>query len=265
MNALPIQEGSGQGDFYVVGVGTSAGGLDPLTQLVSTVNGNSPNLCLIIVQHLSPTHKSELTSILERHSKWPVVTALDQTPVRPKTIYVTPQNKTILYRDGHLHLDDLPATHTHAPSIDNFFVSLAKHEKQRAIGIILSGSGQDGARGIQAIKEQGGFTVAQVPDSAQWSSMPIAAIATKAVDKVLPVNQMLEDIYGYIKNHIVVHKSKEHPKSIDAIFELLAKRSGVDFSNYKPATIMRRLQKRINALRLLSITDYYRYIRQNPV
>lgn len=249
---------------YVAGVGASAGGLDALQNMLATFNGHTHNFCLVIIQHLSPEYKSELTAILGKRTRWPVVTAEDNMQVEPHRVYVTPQNCTITYKDGKLKLRKLKEGYTHAPSIDDFMESLADEERQKAIGVILSGTGDDGAKGIKAIKESGGFTIVQSPQTAKYSSMPEEAIATKTVDVIAKCEDIYETITRYINNHKVIVESSPSQMSIDAIFDLLSKRTGVDFSQYKPSTIHRRINKRIETLLLNSLPEYYQYLKQNP-
>ena len=252
-------------NFYTIGVGTSAGGIDALTKLLERFNGTSQNVCVVIAQHLSPTHKSELTAILARHCKWPVVTVTDGAVPQTHHVYVTPPNKRVIFAEGALQLLDLFPDYAHAPSIDEFLISLAESEGQCAIAVILSGAGGDGADGLQAIKANGGFTMVQAPDTAQYASMPQAAIDTGAVDLVLPAGAMFDELNNYIKNHRVVHDIQPQVDSKGSIFELLSKRSGTDFSQYKPNTITRRINKRIETLRLDTMADYLDLIRQNPL
>ena len=252
-------------DFYVVGVGTSAGGIDALTQMLGSFKGNQENLCVIVVQHLSPNYKSELTAILSRVSNWPVLTAEDELEVKAHHIYVTPPNKSIKYFEGKLTLGELSPKYSHSPSIDEFLISLAENEKNHAIGIVLSGTGADGSKGIKAIKELKGLTIAQTPDSAQYSDMPLAAIHTDAVDMILHPSRIFEEINFYIKNHRTIREMPPAQNSIHYIFDLLSKRSGVDFSHYKSNTMLRRIDKRIEAMRLKSPAEYYQLLQQNPV
>lgn len=249
---------------YVVGVGASAGGLDALQNMLSTFNGHTHNFCLVIIQHLSPEYKSELTAILGKKSRWPVVTAEDNLQVEPHHIYVTPQNCTIAYKDGKLKLKRLEEDYTHAPSVDDFMESIAQEERQKAIGVILSGTGDDGAKGIKSIKERGGFTIVQSPPTAKYGSMPEQAIATKTVDVIVKTEEIYDTITRYINNHKVIVESSPSQMSIDAILDLLSKRTGVDFAQYKPSTIHRRINKRIEALLLNSLPDYYQHLKQNP-
>lgn len=252
-------------DLYIVGVGTSAGGLDALAKLLGSFNGQLNNLAVVIVQHLSPTFKSELAAILARSCKWPVVTAEDGMKILPHQIYVTPQNKRILLSKGHcLKLTELSSEYHHSPSIDEFFTSLAENEKLHAIGVVLSGSGSDGAKGIKQIKDYGGFTIAQTPASAQYKDMPHAAIETGVIDLVLHPAKIFEEISYYVKNHRLIKETHTGKNGVDIIFELLSKRTGIDFSQYKQNTIMRRMEKRMEILDVYGIAEYYQYIRKTP-
>ncbi|WP_149275659.1 CheR family methyltransferase [Pareuzebyella sediminis] len=250
--------------LYVVGVGASAGGLDAITKLLSNFNGVTANFCVVVVMHLSPKYKSELTSILNKRCKWPVITVESNLELKPRHIYVTPQNSDIHIEGTDLMLAPLPPNYSTAPSIDNFFTSLARSRQNKAVGIILSGYGKDGSEGIIEIKKNNGFTLAQYPDTAEHPDMPKAAIQTKMVDLVIPPEQMFEEVSHFILNSTAIAASPPKKKSIDAIFELLEKRSGTDFSQYKPTTIMRRINHRMAGLQIGSLIKYYELIMKSP-
>ncbi len=253
-----------QEETYVMGVGASAGGLNALLRLLASFNDTEHRFCVIVVQHLSPDYKSELTSILERSCKWPVEEIENGCNVQPHRVYVTPPNRSIEIGGEKIFLKELPPNYKNAPSVDQFLTSLAREKRQFAIGAILSGFGQDGTEGIRAIKEAGGFTIAQSPVTAEYQDMPQSAIDSGFVDMILDPAVMYEEVTHYINNHRVMQSSAPRERSLDGIFELLAKRSGTDFSKYKSSTIMRRMEKRIEALHLSSHTEYYKMIRQNP-
>ena len=251
-------------ELYVVGVGASAGGLDAITKLLSNFNGVQADFCVVVVMHLSPKYKSELTSILDKRCNWPVITVESNLQMQARHVYVTPQNKDIHIERTELMLDSLPAKYSTAPSIDNFFTSLANDRKNKAIGIILSGYGSDGAQGITEIKNNNGFTIAQFADTAEHRDMPNAAIKTQKVDIVVPPEQMFEEISQFVNNSQAIASSPPKKKSIDAIFELLERRSGTDFSLYKPSTIMRRINHRMAGLSINSLVKYYETIKNSP-
>ncbi len=250
--------------LYILGVGTSAGGLDALTKFLACFDEEDLNLCVVIVQHLSPDFKSELTALLGRQCRWPVVTAQNGTILLAKNIFVTPQNKRILIANGKIELSDLPAASRYSPSIDEFLNSLAASATVHSLAAILSGSGSDGCEGIRAIKLQGGFTLAQTPEDAQYPEMPAAAIQTGVVDVVADAAGLFEKIKIYTKNHRHSTSITAYEHGAEIIFELLAKKTGVNFSQYKPNTMHRRIGKRIEALRLTHIDDYVFFIKENP-
>ncbi|MGB5944092.1 MAG: CheR family methyltransferase [Leeuwenhoekiella sp.] len=261
---MSTEEDSINEDLFVVGVGASAGGLDALTKFLSTFETNENNFCVVVVMHLSPDYKSELTSILEKRCRWPVVTAEENMHLERQKVYVTPQNCDIRFQDYRLLLDELTEPHTSAPSVDNFLNSLAENIGRKAIGIILSGYGHDGTEGITSISRNFGFTLAQTPESAEHKGMPKSALNSGEVDVAVPSEQMYDEIKHYIKNSRTIFDSKPNKKSIDAIFDLLEKRSGTDFSLYKPATIMRRINHRMASLNVNDIIAYYELIKNQP-
>ncbi|SDB46028.1 two-component system, chemotaxis family, CheB/CheR fusion protein [Flavobacteriaceae bacterium MAR_2010_188] len=250
--------------LYAVGVGASAGGLDALSRFLSNFNGGKAEFCVIIVMHLSPDYKSELSNILTKRFKWPVLTIEDGMEMQPGQIYVTPQNCDVHVEGNILRLDDLPAKHLSAPSINKFLISLAENFGRQSIGVILSGFGSDGSEGISKIREKGGFTIAQVPKSAEHNSMPTSSIATQNIDAILIAEDMYADIQRFCRNSEFIATSQPKKKDVNVIFELLERRSGTDFSLYKPSTIMRRINHRINVLQLESINDYLGYIKESP-
>ena len=263
MTSNQNKEGAGK-QLYVVGVGASAGGLDAISKFLSNFNGVTADFCVIIVMHLSPTYKSELTSILTKRCNWPVITVEEISDLEPRYIYVTPQNRDLHLEGNRIILDTLPSEYAFAPSIDNFFSSLAKVKGKYSVGIILSGFGKDGAAGMKEIKNNQGFTVVQLPETAEHRDMPEAAIKTESVDLVIPAEQMFDEIVQYIQNRHTIAESMPAKKSIDTIFELLEKRSGTDFSLYKPTTIIRRINQRIKTLQLESLQEYCAVITNSP-
>ena len=265
MSKLTEEEKKRNPDLFVVGVGASAGGLDAISKFLSSFNGVDAEFCIVIVMHLSPDYKSELTSILGKRCKWPVITAENDIEMKARSIYVTPQNSNIHVEQTKLMLDALPQKYSSAPSIDNFFETLARSKARKCAGIVLSGFGSDGSEGIKAIKKRNGFTMAQLPETAEHRDMPTAAMATGNVDLTIPAEQMFDEIVQYINNsNTIAQSAPPNKKSMDAIFELLEKRSGTDFSLYKPTTIMRRINHRMANLQLGSLVEYYEMIKNSP-
>ncbi len=181
------------GDFDVVALGASAGGFNALSRLLGPLPeglGSS----ILVVQHLSPDYRSVLAELLERKTSLHVHQASDGEKIIPGVVYVAAPNLHLLAEAGAVRLLRTPAVHHSRPSIDLLFESVAVNYGQRAIGIVLSGSGRDGAAGIQAIKAAGGTTMAEDPATSEFSSMPYAAIATGCVDIVLPIARMAKTL-----------------------------------------------------------------------
>ena len=254
----------------LIAIGASAGGLEALQDFLSHLPESLENISIIVAQHLSPTHKSMLVGLLSRKTDLEVAEAKNGTELEVNKVYITPPDSEITVSNGKIRLAKPPATAGPKPSVDVLFHSLAEDDKsaKHVVGVILSGTGTDGASGVQALRNAGGFIIAQEPHTAKYSGMPVAAIQTESVDVVLSPDKMGDEILEYTMNpnHVRVQKEleKNEGNSLDKIFELLSKRTGTDFSNYKSATIGRRLQKRLSQLKIKSIEDYVEFIEKNP-
>jgi two-component system chemotaxis response regulator CheB len=176
-------------NFEVVAIGASAGGLKALMEVLSRLPADLP-VSILVVQHLDPQHKSLLVELLQRRCQIRIKEAVNDEPVEKSVVYIASPDRHLLLSDGKTYLTSTAFVHFSRPSIDLLFESVAASMDSKAIGVILTGSGSDGAMGIKAIKEQGGTTIAQDPQTAEYGSMPGSAIATGMVDFVLP----LEDI-----------------------------------------------------------------------
>ncbi|HMK46639.1 MAG TPA: chemotaxis protein CheB [Methanocella sp.] len=181
------------GKFGIVAIGSSAGGIRALEILLSGLPPDLP-IPLLIVQHLDPRHRSLMAEILQRRSKLEVKEAADGEIIKPSTVYIAPPNKHMLVSDGNVSLTSTAFVHFSRPSIDLLFESVAATYGEETIGIILSGTGRDGAMGIKAIKEKGGTTIAQDKETSEHFGMPDAAIATGMVDFVIPVQDISKAI-----------------------------------------------------------------------
>jgi two-component system chemotaxis response regulator CheB len=186
------------GQFNIVAIGSSAGGIKALEIILSDLPADF-SVPILIVQHLDPRHKSLMADIMQRHSKLRVTEAVNDEALEPSVAYIAPPNKHMLVNDGRISLTSPAFVHFSRPSIDLLFESVAATYGDRSIGIILSGTGRDGAMGIKAIKEKGGTTIAQdEPTSEHWG-MPQAAIATGMVDFVLPIQEIAPAIIALIR------------------------------------------------------------------
>ncbi|HEY0092140.1 MAG TPA: chemotaxis protein CheB, partial [Flavobacterium sp.] len=238
-------------NFHVVGIGASAGGLDAFKKFLRAVPEDS-GMAYVLIQHLSPKHESVLPDILGRETNIPVYEIVDEINLAPNNVYIIPENKILISYDGVLKL--LPRSESVKPNmpIDIFFHSLAEVHKSFAIGVILSGAAFDGTKGLKSIKELGGSTIAQDPMTAAFESMPYHAVKSNAVDFVLPpehIPQQLQMIRNAYINSYSHSEIDDMPRTDEEIFRnilrMLRLRTGNDFTNYKQATIRRRIARRM--------------------
>jgi two-component system chemotaxis response regulator CheB len=187
--------------FDLVALGASAGGIKALEVILSGMPADFP-IPILIVQHLGPGHRSLMAEILQRCSKLRVTEAVNDEAIRPSVVYIAPPNKHMLVDDGKISLTSTAFVNFSRPSIDLLFESVAATYADRSIGVILSGTGRDGAMGIKAIKEKGGTTIAQDMRTSRHWGMPQAAIATGMVDLVLPIEEITPAIIALIMKEV---------------------------------------------------------------
>ncbi len=252
------------GEGWVIGIGASAGGLEALTLLISNLPADFRS-SIIIAQHLAPHSKSMMVELLARHSRLPVLSAKDKDLIRAGTIYVVPPNHDIDIVDNHITLKIAGNETRPKPSVDHFFESLARAYGDRAVGVILSGTGTDGSDGIQAIKAAGGLTVAQDEESAKYDGMPKSAINTGNVDSILSPDQMARNFPEILAEHETRLKFRTlDTREIEKILELIKEKDGTDFRQYKMSSISRRLIRRMAALNIASFDKYYDLLLRTP-
>ncbi len=257
------------GTFPIVGVGASAGGLEALEQLLRPVPADC-RLAFVIVQHRSPDHNGALRELLQGYSALPVVTVTDGCMVEPGHVYVAPHDQDLTIRGGVLHT--VPATVVRGMRlpVDEFLRSLAVDRQQDAVGVILSGMGSDGTLGMRAIREGAGATFAQSPESAKFEGMPRSAIDAGVGDIIATPGALFESIMAFLqhRHELVVDDRAEvetPPTSgLDAILQLLRRRSGHDFGQYKPTTLARRISRRMGLHHLSRVADYVTMLGGNP-
>jgi chemotaxis methyl-accepting protein methylase len=252
----------------VVGIGCSAGGLEALEKFFTHVPAQS-GLAYVVVQHLDPTHTSALPELLRHFTAMEVLEAGDSVLLEPDHVYVIAPNKDLSVLHGVLHTIAPAEPRGHRLPIDFFFRTLADDLQERAIGVILSGMGSDGVMGLRAIKEKAGLTMAQEPGTAQASSMPASAIEAELVDIVAAPELLPARIVAFVGNPVLavgvdVARDAGHKGILDKIVILLRDRCGNDFSLYKNNTLFRRIERRIALHQLDSLSDYVRYLRENP-
>ncbi|MCF8448342.1 MAG: response regulator [Taibaiella sp.] len=249
--------------FTVVAIGASAGGLEAITAFLKNVSPTT-GMAFIYVQHLSPNHKSLLTSILSKVTEMKVQEIDDMEKMKPDNVYVIPHNKEIEVTDGHIKLIPRQRNKNSNLSIDVLFSSLAEARKENVIGIVLSGSASDGTRGLKEIKLAGGITFAQ-DDSAKFTSMPHSAIAEGVVDFVLSPKEIAAELNWMCKHPLARRNAtKTAPEDriensnpdLKAILQLLQKKNNVDFGHYKMSTIKRRILRRMLINKVKTLKGY---------
>jgi two-component system CheB/CheR fusion protein len=265
--AEPATTGSSSRGFPIVGIGTSAGGLEALESFLKGVPRRS-GLAFIIVQHMDPTHKGMLVELLQRASLLPVEQAEDGVEVEPDHVYVIPPNRDLSLLRGKLQLFPATAAALHLP-IDFFFRSLADDQQERSIGVILSGMGSDGTLGLRSIKEKAGAAFVQAPSSAKFDSMPRSAIEAGLADVVAPAEELPAKILAYQQHarHIDPADLELEDKTLSAlqkVYVLLRSHTGNDFSLYKKSTILRRIERRMGLHQIDTLAQYVRFLRENP-
>lgn len=255
-------------DFYVVGIGASAGGLDAVQQYFNNID-NDCGVAFIVIQHLSPDFKSLMPELLAKYTKMQIYTAENNQEIKPNCIYLNQRNKNLIIKGNRLFLvDKAPKEHLNLP-IDIFFHSLGEEIKDRAIGIILSGTGSDGSRGIKTIKENGGIVLVQDPDTAQFDGMPKSAIYTNLVDFILSPQELAKKTQQFTQHKLNILPDITEQSQIEKIYKLILTEifnyTGVDFKKYKHNTLVRRLEKRMTLHNFTNIEDYYNFLKTNEI
>jgi two-component system, chemotaxis family, CheB/CheR fusion protein len=258
--------------FPIVGIGTSAGGLAALEAFFSAMPPDSESgMAMVLVQHLSPDHKSILCELLRRYTRKQVYEAEDGMVVQRNCVYVMPPNCDMALLNGTLHLLKPTLNRGMRLPIDYFFRSLAQDQHERAICIVLSGSGSDGTLGVRAVKGEGGMVMVQDPRSTEYDSMPRSAIATGLVDYVLPVTEMPAQLLSYVTHAFgKLHRAilVPTPKTDDTLKKiciLVRAFTGHDFSQYKESTFIRRIGRRMAMQQLERPEEYLRFLQNTPV
>ncbi len=257
--------------FPIVGIGASAGGLAAFEAFFSGMPSDvEPGMAFVLVQHLAPDHKSILVELIRRYTRMQVFEVSDGMRVQINCTYIIPPNCDMAFLNGSLQLLEPSSPRGQRLPIDFFFRSLAQDQHERAIGIVLSGTGSDGTMGLRAIKGEGGMAMVQTPDSCEYDGMPKSAVATGLVDFELPAKSMAAEqmryaVHAFGKPH--EPDSVAAPKTESAfkkVFVLLRALTGHDFSNYKPSTIHRRVERRMAVNQIESLEGYVKFLQQAP-
>ena len=256
-------------EFPIIGIGASAGGLETLETFFSNMPGNV-NMAFIIIQHLSPKHKSIMVSLLMKHTNMAVREIEDGMKVESNCVYLNPPGKNVTIINRTLQLMEPVVTGYINMPIDFFFRSLSEDLGERAICIILSGTATDGTLGIKAVKGKGGMAMVQDPATAKYDGMPRSAVETGVVDIVLPVEKMPGELikyaqHPYIKPAKIKTAEAQSGNHLQKIFSLIRSVTGCDFSHYKLTTIHRRIERRMAIHQISKLDNYIIFLQKNPL
>jgi two-component system CheB/CheR fusion protein len=256
--------------FPIVGIGASAGGLAAFEAFFAGVPRDAASgMAFVLVQHLAPDQESLLAELIRRVTPLPVFEIEDGMRVAPDSVYVIPPGRDLELIAGTLHLREPGAPRGHRLPIDFIFRSLAVERKELAVGVVLSGTGSDGAQGVRAIKAEGGMVLGQTPASTEFDGMPQSALATGCVDWSLSPGEMPGRIASYLAHADGL--TSEAPdgaapseSALGTIFAILRERTSHDFSGYKPSTIRRRIERRLAVRQAATLDDYVRFLQATP-
>jgi two-component system CheB/CheR fusion protein len=269
--ALPRNPASGPlPPFPVVGIGASAGGIQALSQFFEKVPANS-GMAYVVILHLSPDHDSRLAQVLQTVCVLPVTQVRKEVHVEPDHVYVIPPDQHLTMWDGYIEVSPNTSLEERRAPVDIFFRTLAEARGASAVCVVLSGTGANGSMGMKRVKECGGAAFVQDPREAEWQEMPRNSIATGLADDVLPVAEIPARIIAY-KGQLGKIEIPEEPakrpedqqQALREIFTQLRLRTGHDFSSYKRATLLRRIERRINVRNLPDLIAYSRFCQANP-
>ena len=250
---------------YIVGIGASAGGLEAIHEFFDHMPASS-NFSFVIIQHLSSDYKSLLVELVSKHTHMKVFEAEDNMTIQQDCVYVIPNNKLMTVVRGKLKLSVRSDVKSPNTAIDIFYRSLAKDQKEKAIAIILSGTGTDGTKGIEVIKELGGMVMVQEPTSAKFDGMPNNAIASGNADLILIPKNMPEELFKFVDEEPVniLKNGKIDEEQLDDIFRMVYRENGHDFNLYKTPTIVRRITRRMNDKNIRELHSYIDVLKSDP-
>ncbi|WP_158546114.1 chemotaxis protein CheB [Adhaeribacter pallidiroseus] len=256
-------------DIFVVAIGASAGGLEAINEFFDHLPSTT-NAAFVIIQHLSPTHKSLMPELLAKHTSMPISEASEGITLQPNCIYLIPNKSILTIQLGKLRLSLKSTAQVPNLAIDIFMQSLATDKKNKSIAIILSGTGSDGSRGLEAVKAAGGQIIVQEPTSAHFDGMPNSAIATGLADAILPPKSMSAYLINYINNYDLYSDGVQpnllpsNNAVVEEILEYAKQACGLDFTSYKRPTLFRRVAKRMLETNFESFEKYFTYLKETP-
>lgn len=266
----PNEDGGAAGrlPFPIVAIGASAGGLDAFRQFLEAMPPET-GMAFLLIQHLDPNHESLMAELLERHSAMPVCTASNKTPIEPNTVYVIPSNYYLRVVDLTIVLERPVTQRGVRMPIDYCFRSLAETVHERSVGIVLSGTASDGTAGLREIKAIGGLSLVQEPTTAEYDGMPRSAIRAGVADFVVPIANMPDLLMRYAGHPFIAAPettgpvSEEEPAAFQALLRLLHSQTDHDFSNYRPATLNRRIRRRMGLAQVQTMQEYLERLRRD--
>jgi len=253
----------------IVGIGASAGGLAAYKKFFNHMPDDS-GMAFVLVPHLDPSHQSLMVELLSRQTEMPVCEIEHDMAMKPNRVYIIPPAKYLTIESGKLQLSKPPQPSRVETAIDHFLRSLAEDQRERAIGIILSGTSSHGSIGLQAIKANGGMAMVQRPDTAEYDAMPQNAIDTGIVDYILPPEEMPAALIQYVKHAYVSgawqpsEPAKTELEQLDRVLGLLKARTKYDFRQYRKNMILRRVQRRMSLNQIDQLSDYSEFLRNTP-
>lgn len=259
-------DGAAASGGYVVGIGASAGGLEAINEFFDNIPQDT-GFSFVVIQHLSPDYKSLMAELLAKHTSMQVFEAGENMPLKPNCIYLIPTKKLLTLHEGKLKLQEKVRNNHPNTTIDTFFESLARDQGEKSVGIILSGTGSDGSRGVAAIKNHGGTVVVQDPATAEFDGMPNSAIGTGFADLILAPEMMPDELIHYLKEAPLIRSfnqlNNQEEAIITDILGLIHKITQHDFSHYKRPTLNRRLAKRMAEKGMKTLGEYYEHLTRH--
>ena len=249
----------------VVGVGASAGGLDPICEFLVSVPPAS-GFAYVIVQHLDPTHKAMLPELLQRITRMPVYEIEDGMEVEADHVYVIPPGRDLGFDGGCFAVLPAAGARGHRFPIDSFFQALAARGGGQAVAMVFSGMGADGTQGLRAVRAAGGLTLVQQPSSARFDPMPVSAITAEVADIVALPGEMAAHVIGWWNNmeSTLPAQAAVQRDALQQLFQLLLKQTGANFSDYKLSTVLRRIDRRMKVRQCVTLGEYVGFLRGNP-
>ncbi|MFH6577282.1 EAL domain-containing protein [Aeromonas caviae] len=246
-------------NLIITAIGASAGGLEAISALLTLLTRND-DMCFVVLQHLSPSHRSMMAEILQRSTALSVKEMEDQDEPLPNMVFVVPAHKNAGFENGRFTLSAISQPNNPKPSINYFFTALAEEKRDRAIGIILSGTGSDGSLGCRQIHNMGGITIAQNPDGAKYDGMPRSAIESGVISHIMSIAEIAQYLSSIEVANNAVDALLHDDLRVQQIIELLNERLQRDFTGYKSATLIRRIQRRISAVQSVGLNEYLAFL-----